>query len=113
MAQQSQMKTKSNVVYASEAIDRLKAYNRQKSDLEEIEEGKEDNWPSIKDAKKQPKKVAIKYDKHMGTHAPQVREEKEVDPEHPYVDVMPMTNGNEKRAKEQMKLAKKVGLTNA
>ena len=49
----------------------------------------------------------------MGTHAPQVREEKEVDPEHPYVDVMPMTNGNEKRAKEQMKLAKKVGLSNA
>ena len=78
MAQQSQMKTKSNVVYASEAIDRLKAYNRQKSD-----------WRI------------------------ELEEEKEVDPEHPYVDVMPMTNGNEKRAKEQMKLAKKVGLTNA
>lgn len=84
MAQQAQMKTKSNVVYTSEAIDRLKAFNRQKSDWRE----------------------------EMDTQA-QVREEKEVDPEHPYVDVMPMTNGNEKRAKEQMKLAKKVGLTNA
>lgn len=78
MAQQSGQKTKSNIVYASEAVDREKAYNRQKSD-----------WRT------------------------EMNEEKEVNPEHPYVDVMPMTNGNEKRAKEQMKLAKKMGITNA
>ena len=77
MAQQTGQKTKSNVVYASEAVDRVKAYNRQKSD-----------WRT------------------------ELEEEKEVDPQHPYVNVMPMTNQSEKEAKQQMKLAKKIGVSN-
>lgn len=36
-----------------------------------IYEGKD--WPSIKDAK-QPKKTNVKYDKHMGLHAPTIKE---------------------------------------
>lgn len=36
-----------------------------------IYEGKD--WPSIKDAKK-PKKTNVKYDKHMGLHAPTIKE---------------------------------------
>lgn len=77
MAQSPGNKVKSNTVYASESVNKVKTYNRQKSD-----------WRSeIKEAKDEI--------------------------EHPYVDVMPMTNGSEKRAKEEMKLAKKVGVSNA
>ena len=40
-----------------------------------IYEKKEDtkDWPSIKDAK-EPKKTNVKYDKHMGLHAPTIKE---------------------------------------
>jgi hypothetical protein len=77
MAQSPGNKVKSNTVYASESVNKVKSYNRQKSD-----------WRSeIKEAKDEI--------------------------EHPYVDVMPMTNGSEKRAKEEMKLAKKMGVSNA
>ena len=43
----------------------------------------------------------------------EIAEDKEQDPNHPYIDVMPMTNGAEERAKKQMKLAKKTGIEQA
>jgi hypothetical protein len=53
------------------------------------------------------------YNRERSSWRDEINEEKEQDPNHPYVDLMPMTNGAEERAKKQMKLAKKVGVEHA
>ncbi len=86
MAQKSKTKEKASMVYNEhKAMEVNRAYDRMKSDWrEEITE-------------------------HRGTPAGEEDENKQ----HPYVDVMPMTDQKEKRAKEQMDKAKKVGVENA
>jgi len=84
MAQKSKSKEKASVVYNEhKAMEVNRAYDRQKSDWRE------------------------EITEHRG--APAGEEETT----HPYVDVMPMTDQKEKRAKEQMDNAKKVGVENA
>ncbi len=84
MAQKSKTKEKASMVYNEhKAMEINRAYDRQKSD-----------WKS-------------EINEHRG--APAGEEETT----HPYVDVMPMTDQKEKRAKAQMDNAKKVGVENA
>ena len=84
MAQKSKSQEKASTVYNEhKAMEINRAYDRQKSD-----------WKT-------------EINEHRG--APAGEEETT----HPYVDVMPMTDQKEKRAKEQMDNAKKVGVENA
>ena len=86
MAQKAKTKEKASMVYNEhKAMEVNRAYDRMKSDWrEEITE-------------------------HRGAPAGQEDENNQ----HPYVDIMPMTDQKEKRAKEQMDNAKKVGVENA
>ena len=84
MAQKSKTKEKASMVYNEhKAMEVNRAYDRMKSD-----------WRTD-------------IQEHRG--APAGEEETT----HPYVDVMPMTDQKEKRAKEQMDNAKEVGVENA
>ena len=84
MAQKAKSKEKASVVYNEhKAMEVNRAYDRMKSD-----------WRTD-------------ITEHRGAPA---GEEEET---HPYVDIMPMTDQKEKRAKEQMDNAKKVGVENA
>ena len=84
MAQKSKTKEKASMIHNEHrAMEINRAYDRQKSD-----------WRG-------------EINEHRG--APAGEEETT----HPYVDVMPMTDQKEKRAKEQMSNAKEVGVENA
>jgi len=84
MAQKAKSQEKASTVYNEhKAMEVNRAYDRQKSDWRE------------------------EITEHRG--APAGEEETT----HPYVDIMPMTDQKEKRAKEQMDNAKKVGVENA
>ena len=84
MAQKAKSKEKASVVYNEhKAMEVNRAYDRMKSD-----------WRTD-------------ITEHRGAPA---GEEEDT---HPYVDIMPMTDQKEKRAKAQMDMAKKVGVENA